>query len=78
MLTASHNVITEEEIVAAINEYAAFVKSFDSRLAADPMLSYAVVPADANLSNLDRWYERSEGEKSGEFVIYRLALRLSR
>ena len=69
--------ITEEEIVNAVKEYGLFVRSFDSRLAVNPILSYAVVSPNDDLSNLDRWYERSAGEKNGEFIIYALKLRNS-
>ena len=70
--------ITEEEISNAVKEYSGFITSFNSELAENPLLSYAVVSPDATLSNLDRWYERSRGERTGDFVIYRLALRVSR
>ncbi len=70
--------ITEEEITNAVKDYSTFIASFNSGLAGNPLLSYAVVSPDANLSNLDRWYERCEGERIGELVIYRLALRFPR
>ncbi len=75
MLTMGHSPITEEEIREAAKEYAAFADSYDPGLAGNPLLSYAVVLPDANLSNLDRWYERSELERTGAFVIYRLILK---
>jgi hypothetical protein len=72
MLTANHNPITEEDIANATTDYAQFTKSFDSTLAVNPLLCYAVVSENDNLSNLDKWYERSAGEKNGEFLVYRL------
>jgi hypothetical protein len=75
ILTTNSSPITEDEIINAAKEYALFAKSFDSRLAADPLLSYAIVSPNDKLSNLDRWYERSPGERTGEFVIYTLKLR---
>lgn len=78
ILSVGHNPITEEEISDAIKEYAAFTNSFSADLAQNPLLSYAVVSPDANLSNLDRWYERSDAERTREFVIYRLTLKSSR
>ena len=77
VLAKNSSPITEEEIVRAAREYGLFVKSFDSSLAANPILSYAIVSPSDDLSNLDRWYERSAGEKSGEFIIYRLKYRNS-
>jgi hypothetical protein len=77
VLAKSFSPITEEEIVNAVKEYGLFVRSFDSNLAADPVLSHAVVSPNDDLSNLDRWYERSAGEKNGEFTIYALKPRIS-
>ena len=78
MLTANHNPVTQEEINNAAREYAKFVKSFDSSLAGNPLLSYAVVSPTANLSNLDRWYERTLVEESGDLLIYNLKLKVTR
>jgi hypothetical protein len=76
MLAVRPAPITEEEITDAAREYATFANSFDSNLAGNPLLSYAIVSPDRDLSNLDRWYERGEAERTGEFIIYRLTLRL--
>jgi hypothetical protein len=39
--------------------------------------AYVVTDADSepNLSNLDRWYERDQGERHGKFILYRLRLK---
>jgi hypothetical protein len=76
ILTINSSPITEDEIINAAREYALFLKSFDYRLAANPLLSYAIVSPSDKLSNLDRWYERSVGKNTGEFVIYTLKLRI--
>ncbi|HEV2829943.1 MAG TPA: hypothetical protein VGW76_20245 [Pyrinomonadaceae bacterium] len=76
MLTANPEPITEEEIHTATREYASFVKSFDAGLAGNPLLAYAIVTPDRDLSNLDRWYERGEAERSGEFIIFPLTLKV--
>ena len=78
VLTAKHEPITESEIERAAQEYAAFVNSFDSNLATNPLIAYAVVDPKDNLSNLDRWYERDSGERVGEFISYRLRIRTTR
>ena len=57
-------------------EYGAFVSSFDSSVAADPLLSYAVVSANDDLTNLDRWYDRELVEKVDDLIIYRVNLRV--
>lgn len=78
VLTANHEPITESEIEGAAQEYATFVSSFDFNLATNPLLAYAVVHPNDNLSNLDRWYERDSGERVGEFISYRLRVKTMR
>lgn len=60
-----------------VADYLAYVSSFDRARAARPRLAYLVTAAedDADLTNLDRWYERDAGERLGELVLYRLKLR---
>ena len=76
VLTSSHQPITNQEITNAASEYGQFVRSFDSKLAMTPVLSYAVVSANDDLSNIDKWYERNAGEPAGPFVIYTLKPKL--
>lgn len=76
VLANSFSPITEDEIVSAAREYGLFATSFDASLAVNPVLSYAVVSPGDDLSNLDRWYERSAGEQYGEFIIYSLKPRI--
>jgi hypothetical protein len=40
-------------------------------------LSYLVLSNDAgvDLTNLDQWYERDNGERIGAFTLYRLKLK---
>jgi hypothetical protein len=78
VLTQNYNRVTEEELNNAMREYAEFTHSFDSSLAENPVLSYAVVSPNDNLANLDRWYERSAPERIGGFVVYHLRLRSSK
>jgi hypothetical protein len=72
------NPVTEEEITAAANEYAAFIKSFNESVAATLPLTYAVATADADLSNLDRWYERTVVDQKSNLLLYRLKPKASR
>ena len=78
VLTLKRSRITDEDIDNATREYAEFTRSFDSSLAEDPILSYAVVGSNDNLSNIDQWYERGSPERMGEFIIYHLRLRSSK
>ena len=50
---------------------------FDASRARKANLSYVVVPQSEKLdfSNLDRWYQRDNGEQIGKFILYRTQLR---
>ena len=75
VLTANPYPISDQEIRNAAKEYGEFTRAFDSNLAATPLLTYAVVSLKDNLSNLDKWYERSEAYRDGELVTYHLKLK---
>jgi len=67
--------ISPEEMKVHVNEYLSYARSFSRERAASPVLSYAILYADHDCSNLDRWYQRDGGERIGNFVVYRLTLR---
>jgi hypothetical protein len=69
--------ITPDEIKAQIKEYMNYTASFNRDTAAASNLSYVVVPASQQIDfqNLDRWYQRDNGETVGAFVLYRVTLR---
>jgi hypothetical protein len=67
--------ITNDEISSEIANYQKFCSSFTRDQATSDQLSYVVATADDNLSNLDRWYERDQGEQIGSFMVYRVRLR---
>ncbi|CAN5712612.1 hypothetical protein BH18ACI4_BH18ACI4_11630 [soil metagenome] len=71
---------TSEDIVKTVADYEEFASSFAPERAAQHILSYVIVPADGSitLSNLDRWYQRDEGEHIGDHVLYRVQLRCDR
>ena len=77
VISGSSSPIFPEEIRAQEHSYLAYAQSFDRNRAAKPVLSYLVVPVDAepNYANVDRWYERGAGERFGKFVLYRVKLR---
>lgn len=74
-LASEPNPISEEEIRQEVHRYADYVAAFDRARAASIPLAFAVVSRKDNLSNLDRWYARDEGEAAGNLVLYRLRLR---
>jgi hypothetical protein len=69
--------ITRKEIAHEAQLYAEYVASFNHERAAHPALSYVITRSEAetDLKNLDRWYERDEGERAGRFTLYRVRLR---
>jgi len=75
LLTSEPSPITQAEIQQAVADYRNFSSTFSHAEATTPLLSYAIVPPTANLSNLDRWYERDAGERVGPYTLYRLKLR---
>jgi hypothetical protein len=69
--------VSTQEIDEQVQLYADYVRSLDRQIAAKYLLSYLIVPTETKFdtSNVDRWYERGEGEQVGDFIIYRLKLR---
>jgi hypothetical protein len=76
-LVPNEKPLTQDEMRWAWLSYKEYTRMFTRDRAANPALSYVVVPTEAmpNLANLDRWYERDAGEKAGLFTIYRVKLR---
>lgn len=76
-LTVHQKPVTEEEINAEVNNYSAYIASFNRDRAAHPVLSYVVINADGDydFNTLDRWYERDAGERIGKYMLFRLKLK---
>lgn len=75
-LDATRAPVTPEELAAERRAYADYVSAFTRERAARTPLSYVVtVAAQGGLTNLDRWYERDAGERTGNYTIYRVKLR---
>jgi hypothetical protein len=73
-LSAAARPLTMEEVEEVVEEFAAFTEGFGRELASTPKVDFVVVRRDAGdeLVNLDKWYERDEGETLGEYVFYRV------
>jgi hypothetical protein len=67
--------ISAEEVAQALNEFENYCAAFSPKDASTPALSYAIVLATDDLSNLDRWYEHDVGARVSDFIIYRLGLK---
>jgi hypothetical protein len=69
--------VRPEEYENAQRLYSEFFASFNLETASHPMLSYVLTASDRviDFSNLDRWYERADQERVGEYILYRVKLR---
>jgi hypothetical protein len=76
-LTANFKAITAEEIANEAKNYADYIANFDSTRATRPTLAYLLLDANQpiDLSNLERWYTRDNGERIGRYLLYRLTPR---
>lgn len=76
-LTSEAKPLTYGEIAEEAQRYGEYQKNFSVAQAANPTLSYIVVPNDwdVNFANVDLWYERDAGEKVGEYTLYRVKLK---
>ena len=74
-LTSTPNPVSEKEIQEEVRRYADYVATFDRARAAGLPLTFVVASPNDNLASLDRWYVRSEPEKVGNLLLYRVSLR---
>jgi len=76
-LNSAYKPLTYGEVDEEAARYGEYIKKFDPRRSPDTILSYAVIPNDreVDLTNLDRFYERDQGEVLGNYLLYRLKLR---
>jgi hypothetical protein len=77
-LTPDAKPITVDEMREELKRYSDLYDNFNREQAANPELSFVVVPngqAQPDFGNLDKWYERDAGEKVGSFTIFRVKLR---
>jgi hypothetical protein len=70
--------MTPAEIESELRAYREFAASFNKERAARLPLTYVVLPVwqQLDFTNLDRWYERDAGQRTGDFIVYRLRPRL--
>jgi hypothetical protein len=75
-LSAEGQKTTDAAIQAEATKYRDFISSADKHGVNEPVLSYIVVPSEAepDYSRLDRWYRRELIRESDGFKTYRLSL----
>ena len=63
--------VSPQEYESAERAYEQFFSSFNRESAATPTLSYVLSSGErpVDFSNLDRWYERDQGERIGRYVL---------
>jgi hypothetical protein len=77
LLTTEYNPVTKAETDEIVEQYAEFCRRFNHLEAQKPAISFVLVHAEFpnDLTNIDRWYERGEGEQIGKYILYRVRLR---
>lgn len=76
-LTQTFQPVSPLEIQAQVRQYADYKAQFSMERAEQWPLSYVILTANQtyDLTNLDRWYERDQGELIGKSILYRVRLR---
>ena len=69
--------VNDIEIKGEARKYGEFLRSISRSDVVDPTLSWLIVPvkSEQNLSNIDRWYDRSDEHEFGMFKVYKLTLK---
>ncbi len=73
-LNSEYKPLTYREIDAEAAKYGEYKKNFSLKNATNPTISYVIVPNDwqLDLSNLDFWYDRDDGEVFNEYTLYKV------
>lgn len=73
-LTREFKPVSADEIRSQVEEYSKYKREFSRVRAERWPLSYVILThgQSYDLSNLDRWYERDEGEQIGSSVLFRV------
>ena len=76
-LSSASKPLTLQEIKKESRSFGEYIRKFGEKEASNPKLSYVVVPKDWKIDfrNLDKWYERDEGETIGIYRLYKIKLR---
>lgn len=76
-LSIRYKPLTFREIDEEAARYGEFRRNFGFEQASSPKLSYLIVPTGWRLDfkNLDQWYERSEPEIWGDYLLYQVKLK---
>ena len=77
LLSSNFEPIQSEEIDQEVQLYKTYLDSFSLKDVRVHPLTYVVVRtnAESNLSLIDHWYERDQGEHYGDYTLYRVTIR---
>lgn len=69
--------VTQPEIEEEVREYSAFTHSFTKDTALKRPIKYVITRNDvsADLTRVDRWYERDQGETWKDYTLFRVKIR---
>lgn len=69
--------VSADEVRSKVDLYSTFIKNFSQAQANKWPLSYVVMldDGDYDFTNMDRWYNRSSGEKIGNSVLFTVQLK---
>lgn len=73
-LSSAAKPLTIGEIDEESARYQQFIEQFDQKTAANPVVSYVILPVNSNrkLENFNKWYELDEGEPHGDFILHKV------
>jgi hypothetical protein len=76
-LNSDFKPLTYGEIDAEAENYGRYIRNFDPRNSPETLLTYVIMPhdLDVDLSNLDRWYIRDQGDVFGPYTLFHVHLR---
>lgn len=76
-LSSEAKPLTRHEIAQESRRFGDYIKNFNYKNAANPTLSYLVVPKDWTLdyTNIDKWYERYDKQEIGIYTLYKLKIK---
>ena len=77
VLSSNFQPVSANEIDAQVRSYSAYIAAFSREQASRWRLSYVILIDETpyDLSNLDRWYVRDEGQRAEDSIIYSVRLR---
>jgi hypothetical protein len=76
-LSSQATALSNAEIEEEARRFGEYRKNFSRTQASHPTISYLVFPADwdPSLENFKRWYDLSEPEIHGKYVLYQVKLK---